>query len=123
MNSYGTELILDIHNCNVTLFTRSGIEKYLKELCNLIEMEREDLHFWDYENEPEEYEIAADHLKGISCVQFIKTSNITIHSLDILKKIFINIFSCKDFDVNIVSNHSVEYFGGTIANIKRISRL
>ena len=50
---FGQELILDLHSCDNLTFTRKSIRKYLVELCKLIDMEREDLHWWDYFNQPE----------------------------------------------------------------------
>lgn len=44
---YGLELIADLHNCDATQFTRSSIKAFLRELCDLIDMERCELHFWD----------------------------------------------------------------------------
>lgn len=112
MKTYGKEVILDIHNCSVSDFNRKGLRKYFKELCFLIDMKRCDLHFWDYVGEQAEYLKAPAHLKGTSAIQFISTSNITIHSLDEMKRIYINIFSCKDFDTDKAINFSTEYFKG-----------
>lgn len=123
MDSYGKELILDIHNCNVDKFNRIDIERYIRVLCNdVIDMEREDLHWWDFEDDPEGYKEAPPHLKGTSCVQFISTSTITIHALVDLKKIFINIFSCKDFSVEEAASFTEGYFGGVIKTQKEIMR-
>ena len=119
---YGKELILDIHRCDVSKFNRKDIEIYLKKLCELINMDREDLHFWDYEGDPVGYERAPDHLKGVSCVQFITTSNITIHALDVLRKIFINIFSCRDFDCKIARDFTRDYFDGIVFNRWEVER-
>ena len=116
MIDYGKELILDLHNCNPDQFTRKSIRNYFKELCDLIDMERENLHWWDYEGQPEEYEKAPVHLKGISAVQFIKTSNITIHTLDTLRRVYLNIFSCKDFDSGVVRKFTEETFKGYTVN-------
>lgn len=120
---YGKELIIDMHNCDSKMFTRGLIALYIVKLCSKIDMVREDLHFWDYNGDSDGYEKAPNHLKGISCIQFIKTSNITIHSLDVLRKVFINIFSCKDFDSDLVVEFSKKYFGGKIANRMVINRL
>ena len=38
------------------------------------------------------------HMRGISAMQFIETSNIVVHALELLKTVFVNIFSCKEFD-------------------------
>jgi S-adenosylmethionine/arginine decarboxylase-like enzyme len=120
---YGKELILDLHECNSITFTRKEIAEFMIKLCNLISMERCTLHFWDYENQPEEYKLAEDHLKGTSAIQFITTSNITIHTLDVLDKVFINIFTCKDFDPIIASEFCASWFGGIIAQRKVIDRI
>jgi len=54
MKNYGKELILDIHECGVSKFNRKDIEEYCIQLCDLIDMVREKIHFWDYEGVPEE---------------------------------------------------------------------
>jgi S-adenosylmethionine/arginine decarboxylase-like enzyme len=113
---YGQELILDIHDADPHTFSRNDIANYMKHLCdNVLHMEREDLHFWDYEDEPKLKAKQPPHLKGISAVQFIKTSNITIHTLDDLKKVFVNIFSCKAFNPDTAEKFTVEYFRGKTA--------
>ena len=112
MYIFGYELLLTLDKCDVTRFTRKNIEEYLKDLCNWIEMEREDLHFWDYENE--EIPVEEQHLKGVSAVQFIKTSNITIHTLEMSRRVYLNIFSCKWFDQETAINRSLLAFDGTV---------
>lgn len=120
---YGYELILDIHDCNETKFTRNYIEKYLITLCGLINMEREDLHFWDDQGlSPKECQTEA-HLVGTSAVQFIKTSNITVHTLDLLKVVFLNIFSCRPFNYQMVRQFTEDWFEGKIINYHEIERL
>jgi S-adenosylmethionine/arginine decarboxylase-like enzyme len=120
---YGKELILDIHNCDVSKFNRKDIEAYLVELCDeVIDMERADLHWWDYEDQPEEYDKAPAHLKGISCVQFIMTSNITIHTLDELGIIYLNIFSCKDFVADDVIDFTKGWFSGEVIKSTVVDR-
>ena len=113
---YGKELILDLHECNSSLFTRKDIEGYFIGLCNLIEMERADLHFWDDVGVPEEEKQTEPHLKGTSAIQFITTSNVTIHTLDILRAVYINVFSCKDFDSELVEQFTKAYFEGRVVN-------
>ena len=122
MKGFGKELILDLHKCDVKKFTRYHIKKYFVELCVLIDMQREDLHWWDYKGLPEEYAKAPAHLKGVSAIQFIKTSNITIHTLDVLKKVYINIFSCKEFDPLDTTLFTAAFFGGKVVNKKFIER-
>lgn len=121
---YGFELILDLHMCDVSMFTRKSIRRYLKKLCDeIIFMERADLHWWDYNGIPrKQYEKLPSHLKGTSVVQFIMTSTITIHTLDDLQKVFINIFSCKVFNTDIARDFSARWFNGKINHWETVRR-
>ena len=120
---YGKELILDLHCCDSTTFTRKSIRKYFKEVCKEIKMNPEKLCWWDdYGLEPE-LQQTLPHTKGTTAVQFILTSNITIHTLDILKNVYINIFSCKDFDAEVAMKFSAEWFKGKIVNSQIIERI
>lgn len=129
VEAYGKELILDLHGCNPLKFTRNCIQSYMERLCDVIDMKRGPLHFWDYECGEcgelyqKEYDKAPNHLKGTTAIQFIYTSNITIHTLDVLKKVFLNIFSCKDFSETSVKNYSINFFQGTIVKAQEIERL
>ena len=119
---YGFELILDLHGCDPTTFTRRSIRKYFKKLCELIDMKRCKLSWWDdYGLAPEECQ-TEPHLKGISAIQFILTSNMTIHTLDLLESTYINIFSCKDFDADAAMKFSADWFKGEIINSHVIER-
>ena len=110
MAYYGMELIIDLKGCDANLFNRTDIEEYFKQICDLISMKRQRLFFWDYEGDEKEKAEAPDHLCGTSAVQFIKTSNITLHALDRLGEVYINIFSCKDFDTIKALSFTVEFF-------------
>jgi S-adenosylmethionine/arginine decarboxylase-like enzyme len=123
MKSYGKELILDLHNCNLKTFNRESLRKYFVGLCDLIDMKRCEMHFWDDINTPEDEKQISPHTVGTSAIQFILTSNITIHTLDLLQKVFINIFSCKDFDADKAATFTGYWFQGTIVNQKVIKRL
>lgn len=123
MKDYGKELIIDLHNCKVAQFNRKSIRKYLKGMCEILDMKREKLCWWDdLHTAPEEKETEA-HLVGTSVVQFIKTSNITIHTLDLLGKVFINVFSCKEFNEDKVVKFSKYWFDGELASRTVIRRL
>ena len=123
MTNYGKEIILDLHNCNIEKFTRKDLRKYFKDLCILIDMQRAKLVFWDDHNVPEELQQQFPHTKGTSAVQFILTSNITIHTLEILKRVYINIFSCKDFDAKVAEEFTKNYFEGEVIQSTTIDRI
>ncbi len=107
---YGQELILDLHNCDTSLFNRENLTKFFRLLCKRIDMKPEALHFWDDVGVPPEERQTEPHTKGTSAVQFILTSSIVIHTLDMTEKVFINIFSCKQFDVADAESFCAEFF-------------
>lgn len=123
MKPYGLELILDMHDCDPSSFTRKNIEKYLKELCEAIDMKRCELYWWDDHGVPPEEQQTEPHLKGTTAIQFISTSNITIHTLDLMKRVYLNIFSCKDFDPNVPKKISEKWFNGKIINSQIVKRI
>ena len=123
MDKYGIELILDLHGCDVSKFTRDSITKYFERLCELIDMQREDLHFWDDVGVSEEDRQTSPHTQGTSAVQFILTSSIVIHTLDQLGAVYINMFSCKAFDPKAAEQFSIEWFGAGDCSVRFIDRV
>ena len=92
---YGKELILDLDRCDPKRFTRACIDRFFKALCGELEMEAHEVFWWDDVGVPPEERQTEPHLKGTSAIQFITTSNITIHTLDLMKTVYLNIFSCR----------------------------
>ena len=107
---YGYELILDLYDCSIEHFDRNGLLDYFEDLCKLIEVERGDFYFWDDVGVSREDRQTDPHTMGTSAVQFILTSTITIHTLDVLKECYINIFSCEEFDCDIAVDFTKKYF-------------
>ena len=107
---YGIELILDMSNCDVSRFNRKDIKSYFSRLCTLIDMSPEDLHFWDDYGLPEEMKQTNPQTKGTTAIQFLLTSNILIHTLDLLEAVFINIFSCKEYDTALAEDFTIGFF-------------
>ncbi len=123
MEKYGKELIMDIHECNSSTFNRQSIKQYFQELCILIKMEKAKLSWWDDYGIPEDEQQSEPHLKGTSAVQFILTSTIVIHTLDLLGAVYVNIFSCKDFDPEVAADFTSKWFEGKIVNSHVIERI
>ena len=109
--AYGVELILDLHECDKSRFTRGFIETFFSEVCNVIKMDRCALHFWDDAGVPEEEQQKDPKTKGTSAVQFILTSTIVIHTLDLMNAAYVNIFSCKEFDTEGAAKFTAKWFG------------
>ena len=51
--------------------------------------------------------------KGTSAVQFILTSTIVIHTLDLMEAAYVNVFSCKEFDADEAAQFTAKWFGAT----------
>lgn len=109
-NPYGYELILDLHGCDNSRFNRKSFRQFFKKLCTAIDMKQCKLVFWDDTDVPVEDRQTSPHTKGTSAVQFILTSSIVIHALDMLDAVYMNIFSCKVFDPVTAQRLAKEWF-------------
>lgn len=93
---WGQHLILDLGDCNENVCSKSAIAVFVKELVEAIDMiaygEPFIVHFAEHS-----YEAA-----GYSLVQLIETSAITGHFSDNNRDAYLDIFSCKFFDNDIV---------------------
>lgn len=104
-NPYGMELIMDLHDCDLEgLVNREKLTEFFIELCELIDMKRHgDPLFWEDNSD-------IPHLRGVSAMQFIETSTIVCHPLPILNSVYLNIFSCKDFDSEIALKFCMDFW-------------
>ncbi len=110
VSAYGHELILDLHGCNPETFTRDHLDRYFTELCDLIDMEKCQVHYWDDVGVPPEERQTSPLTKGTSAVCFILTSTIVVHTLDDLGAVYVNIYSCKEFDPGVAAKFTEEWF-------------
>jgi len=120
---YGGELILDLHGCNRAKFTRDCLDLYFTKLCDLIHMEKCEVHFWDDIGVPPDERQTSPHTKGTSAVCFILTSSIVVHMLDELNAVYVNIFSCKEFDPVLAAKFTEEWFQANSCNHTFIDRV
>lgn len=123
MKPYGYELILDLYECDVSTFNRESLQGFFEKLCYEIKMERCELHFWDDVGVPLEERQTSPHTKGTSAVQFILTSTIVIHTLELLKAVYVNVFSCKEFDKDKAEQLTIEWFGAKECRTHFIERI
>ncbi len=120
---YGFELIVDLHGCDISTFNRKSLDAYFERLCKAIKMQKCERYFWDDVGLPEEEKQTSPHTKGSSAVQFILTSSIVIHTLELLEAVYINIFSCKIYDKELALKITKEWFGAKESSTHFIKRI
>jgi S-adenosylmethionine/arginine decarboxylase-like enzyme len=99
---YGKHVMLTAENCNENLLNIEKVSRFVKELVPAIDM----VPFGDLT-------IArfGDGIEvGISAVQLIMTSAITIHTNDNARDLYLDVFSCKWYDESIVLDMVKKYF-------------
>jgi len=55
-------------------------------------------------------------------VQLIETSNICAHFVDATGEAYIDVFSCKDFDIDVVMETITEFFGPDSISMYQLER-
>ena len=117
---YGMEAIFDLHNIRSELITVERIRSFASDLFDKISMEKGPAFTWGTDSNKEE--MKNPKAMGISHLQFVHSSSITMHCLDKIGKVFINIFSCKSFDDKIARDFVIKTWGGDIVSEHVITR-
>jgi S-adenosylmethionine/arginine decarboxylase-like enzyme len=99
---YGKHLMITATNCNRNILEIDAISRFIKELVPKIDMTAYGDVIIARFGEGEEI--------GISAVQLIITSSITIHTNDMARDMYLDVFSCKWFDDDVVIRFVEEYF-------------
>ncbi len=115
-NAWGLLTSIDISNCNPAFIRDDNyIKNYVNKLCELIEMKRFGetivIHFGEDEK-----------VAGYSMMQLIETSLISAHFCNNNNSIYIDVFSCKLYDPNVVASFTKNFFDGDKYNINIIFR-
>ena len=103
---WGIASAVDIYDCDPEkIRCAETIRRFVVELCELIEMKRfgetQVVHFGEDER-----------VAGYSMVQLIETSLISAHFANQTNTVYLDVFSCKPYDPEIVRSFSQLYFGG-----------
>ena len=99
---YGKHLMVTANSCNENLLSIDTVSRFIKEMVPRIDMvPYGDIVIARFGDGIEE---------GISAVQLIVTSAITIHTNDMMRDLYLDVFSCKWFEENIVLNMIQEFF-------------
>jgi S-adenosylmethionine decarboxylase len=115
--TFGIELILNLADCDIDMITSSAaLKAYTRTLCKVIDMK--------LYGEPFVERFGLNHPKtaGYTLVQLIETSSIVGHFSEEWKTAYINIFSCKDFDINIARDFTAEFFNAKVAKELVVTR-
>jgi S-adenosylmethionine/arginine decarboxylase-like enzyme len=122
MKNYGKEIVIDLYDCNKEKCQKDTIKQFCYNLCKEIDMIPMFYYDWEKEGLTQEEWDENPHLQGVSACLFIKTSSITVHAIYGLGKVYINCFSCKDFDIKKAIDYSVKYFEGNVRNYTDLIR-
>lgn len=86
---YGKHLVLTARGCNEAILDLEQVTRFIKELVPQIDMVAY--------GEPLVARFGEGIEVGISGVQLIQTSAITIHTNDAAREMYLDVFSCKGF--------------------------
>lgn len=101
--AWGKSMWLDAKGCDHFSICSSGIIKnFMKELVKRIDMVAH--------GEPIIEHFGVDEKLGYSIVQLIETSSITCHFSEDTDCLYLDVFSCKDFDDEVVCQVVREFF-------------
>ena len=101
---WGMSTSLDLYDCNPdTIRDAQLIKEYVKQLCDLIEMKTYgECHVVHFGDDPK--------VTGFSMTQLIETSLVSGHFANNTNAAYLDIFSCKWYDVKKVKAFSKKFF-------------
>jgi len=103
LRTWGKHLILDAAKCAPRLIRDPRvIANFARTLVERIDMV-------PY-GEPQVVLFGSGNKKGYTLIQLIETSNITAHFVEENNSMYLDVFSCKDFDPSVVQETVDEFF-------------
>lgn len=115
MNYWGHHLLLNARKCvPSTIRSKSMIEAFSHNLVKKIDMVAY--------GQPQVIMFGTGNKKGYTLVQLIETSNITGHFVEETDDMYLDVFSCKDFDPKTVEEIVAWYFAPKNIDTKFVSR-
>jgi len=111
---YGKHVILTASGCNDALLEKSKIADFCRDMVKRIDMVPFGEPFVERFGEGDEV--------GISAVQLIQTSAITIHTNDDARDMYLDVFSCKDFAADDVVGAVQDWFGPAAVDSQTLLR-
>ena len=115
MNSWGYHLLLNARNCNPgRIRSRLMINKFTRNLVKDIDMVAY--------GEPMIVMFGTGNKKGYTLVQLIETSNICAHFVEETNDMYLDVFSCKTFQEDVVKKLVSQYFKTNEIDTKLVVR-
>ena len=115
LRTWGKHLILDAAGCSPKMIgCPKVVGGFARSLVKRIDM----VPFGD----PQVVMFGSGSKKGYTLVQLIETSNITAHFVEENNSMYLDVFSCKDFDPDVVEEAVKEFFDAKYFNRKVILR-
>jgi S-adenosylmethionine/arginine decarboxylase-like enzyme len=100
---WGWHLSLNLSGCDLlAIKNKEKLDQFTRQLVKDIDM----VPYGD----PQIVYFGHEDKSGYTILQLIETSNICAHFVDELESGFLDIFSCKEFDKDVVINLIKEYF-------------
>lgn len=117
MSYWGYHLMLDCSGCNLhQISSKENVAAFVKELVKNIDMVAH--------GEPVVEYFAEHDIKkaGLSLMQLIVTSSITGHFVDHDRHAYLDVFSCKPFEIDVVEDTVKKYFGAQKIRVNFVTR-
>jgi len=115
LRTWGKHLILDAADCSPKMIgCPKVVDGFARSLVKRIDM----VPFGN----PQVVMFGSGSKKGYTLVQLIETSNITAHFVEENNSMYLDVFSCKDFDPDVVEEAVKEFFDAKYFNRKVILR-
>jgi len=101
---FGVETSIDLKKCNPELIRdEKAIKLFVISLCEILNVKRYgETTVVNFGEDPK--------VSGFSMVQLIETSLISAHFVNQTNAIYLNIFSCKEFDPMVAANFAKDFF-------------
>lgn len=118
---WGYQLIMNLGDCDpLSISNKENIEKCIKKCIKSTKLKA--LGNPIYKSLPPTHRVLEKHIDGISVVQFIETSSITMHFVNSEIAGFIDFFSCKKFDPAIVEKIIIDHFHPSSYSVRFLER-
>ncbi|QDX94172.1 S-adenosylmethionine decarboxylase [Brevibacterium sp. JNUCC-42] len=100
---YGKHVLVHMEKCNENILSIDVVKEFITKLVKDIDM----VAFGDCHC----YRFGDGEEIGLSAIQLIYTSSITLHTNDLHREGYLDVFSCKDFSEEQVRQSIIDVFG------------